>query len=166
MVKRLKAAFKAFKSPDLIEKTGKDFLTGALLRKSFLKASKREFKRAVRYGQSLALVFVDLDNLKEVNDELGHEEGDRYLKDFVHTTLLHIRPFDILARWGGDEFLLLLSTDEENVEQIIRRIYDSFPNFSWGTSAWDEKEDFSVVLKKADKKMYKMKKSKIKNFQF
>lgn len=165
MIKRLKVALMAFKNPDLIKETGKDFLTGALSRKAFINASKREFKRAIREGYSLALVFIDLDGLKEVNDKCGHAKGDRYLKKFAKAALKHIRSFELLARWGGDEFVLLLSADEENARQIVCRIYDSFPNFSWGTSAWEKKEDFSVVLKKADKKMYKMKKSKIKNFQ-
>lgn len=159
MIKRLKAAFKAFKKPGIIEED-KDLLTGVLSRKAFLRASEREFQRATRGEQSLVLAFIDLDNLKEKNDRYGHAEGDLYLKTFTQTALVHIRSFELLARWGGDEFVLLLSADEENAEQIICRIYNLFPNFSWGTSVWDKKEDFYTTLEKADKEMYGMKKRK------
>lgn len=160
MINRLKAAFKAFKNPEIIE-ADKDILTGALSRKSFLNAAKREFKRAAREKQPLILTFVDLNNLKEKNDKYGHAGGDSHLKTFVQTVQSQIRSFELLARWGGDEFVLLLSkTDEKNVEQIIGRIYNLFPFFSWGTSVWDKREGFYSSLKEADERMYIMKKKK------
>lgn len=159
MIKRLKAAFKAFKSPDLIEEI-KDFLTGALLRNAFINASEREFQRATREELPLVLVFVDLDNLKEVNDTQGHAKGDFYLTNFAQTVFREIRSFELLARWGGDEFVLLLSADEKIAWQIIGRIYDSCPHFSWGISVWGKNKSFYQVLKDADKYMYKMKSQK------
>lgn len=158
MIKRLKAAWVAFLEPGIIENI--DILTGALSKNAFLKASEREFKRALREEQPLVLVFVDLDNLKERNDEYGHAEGNIYLKTFTNVTFANIRSFELLARWGGDEFVLLLSADEEGAEKIIHRIYKLFPDFSWGTSVWNKKEDFDSSLKKADEKMYIMKKEK------
>lgn len=160
MVKRLKAAFKAFKSPDLIEKARKDFLTGALLKEAFVEASEREFQRAIRSERSLALVFIDIDNFKWVNDTRGHAEGDLHLKAFARSAFLYIRPFDILARWGGDEFLLLLSADKKTAEKIVRRIHHSFPDFSWGISVWGKNKTFQQVFGDADKDMYVNKESR------
>ena len=128
MKKRLKAALKAFMDPKIIEPKI-DELTGALTRDTFIRVANREYKRAQRLEQELILIFIDLDSLKRINDTYGHETGDNYLKEFAKTALEYIRSFDILARIGGDEFVLLLSTTEEGAINIIKRIHKSFPNF-------------------------------------
>ncbi|MBI5656935.1 MAG: diguanylate cyclase, partial [Geobacter sp.] len=85
-----------------------DPLTGAFNRRHFLQALESELHRADRYGTPFSLVMLDVDRFKRVNDSCGHEAGDRVLQEMVKLIRGRIRSSDILARWGGEEFLLLL----------------------------------------------------------
>ncbi|MSM41558.1 MAG: diguanylate cyclase [Geobacter sp.] len=85
-----------------------DPLTGAFNRRHFLQALEAELHRADRYGTPFSLVMLDVDRFKRVNDSCGHEAGDRVLQEMVKLIRGRIRSSDILARWGGEEFLLLL----------------------------------------------------------
>lgn len=82
-----------------------DELTGALGRRSGLESVGRELERAARTGNSLVLAFVDVDNLKGVNDMRGHLAGDRLLQLVASTLRAHVRSYDVIVRYGGDEFL-------------------------------------------------------------
>jgi len=158
MKKRIKAAWLAFKNPEIIE--AKDELTGALTRRSFKRLVGPELARAKR-GQSLSLVYLDLDNLKEVNDIKGHPEGDLYLEKFAQTIMSGIRPYDLFTRWGGDEFVLLLSgVDLVVAEKIISRLYNLFPHFSWGISSLCDGDDLGNLIERADEELRQMKASK------
>ena len=159
MIKRIKAAWLAFRDPELVEI--KDELTGALTRKTFFRVANRELARTKRQQQQLSLVFLDLDNLKNINDMRGHKAGDIHLRKCAQVVMKHIRPYDILARIGGDEFVLLLpgATGDE-AEMIIRRIYNLFPEFSWGISSWFEGANLESLLEKADTGMYRVKEKK------
>lgn len=156
MLKRLKTAWLAFRHPELVQV--RDALTETLNRQIFVHAAKRELSRVER-GQSLSLslAFLDLDNLKKINDGQGHKAGDLHLKEFAAIVSAHIRPYDLLARWGGDEFVLLLPGDVTGAEKTISRIHNLFPHFSWGISAWSKGADLNVLLETADAKMYRMK---------
>ena len=159
MKKRIKAAWLAFLHPEIGEI--RDPLTGALKRENFPRAANRELARAQRGNQPLCLIFLDVNNLKKRNDEGGHKAGGRYLKKFAKNIINHIRPYDLLARWGGDEFILLLpNASALAAETVIRRAYERFPNFSWGISGWNKKESLELLITRADKKMYRMKKNK------
>ena len=154
---RLKAAGIAFLHPGLVEKC--DF-TGALKRTNFEVEAKRKWPQVLK-NRSLSLVFLDLDNLKEVNDSQGHKAGDQYLKDFAQVVLAGIRSTDIFGRWGGDEFILLLfRVDSTEAERIIRRIHDRFPRFSWGIIDVSSGDTFEKIVERADTTMYQHKKSK------
>jgi diguanylate cyclase (GGDEF)-like protein len=85
-----------------------DFLTGALSRKAFFEIAAREMARAKRHGKPLALLLVDLDNFKTINDRWGHEAGDTALRRVVDGARAALRAIDCVARLGGDEFALLL----------------------------------------------------------
>jgi len=155
MKKRMKAAWLAFLHPEIGEI--KDF-TGALKRENFPRAANRELARAQRENQLLCLIYLDVNNLKKKNDKEGHKAGDFYLKTFVQNIIKHIRPYDILARWGGDEFILLLpNTSALVAEKIIRRAYKRFPNFSWGISEWNKSDSLELLIARADNRMYRMK---------
>jgi diguanylate cyclase (GGDEF)-like protein len=169
MLKRLKAAWKALRNPEIIEpeiqiievvKEVRDPVTGLMTRNTFEQVVNREFSRAKRSNQDLVIVYVDLDNFKEVNDTKGHLAGDKYLKKFADIALQNIRSFELLARWGGDEFTLLLSATEEDAGKVMERIHNSFPNFSWGITAWNKYEQLEYVIDLADSKMYDMKNTK------
>ncbi len=85
-----------------------DALTGALNRRGFDDAYQREVARARRNGSRLALALIDLDDFKRLNDTLGHQAGDEALVHLVKGLRAALRPSDILCRFGGEEFVLLL----------------------------------------------------------
>src|SRR6187402_444350 len=100
-----------------------DYLTGAYNRSYFFEVAGRECTRAKRYGQSLALVAIDLDHFKSVNDMYGHSTGDAVLKAFAEACSPLLRPNDTFARIGGEEFVLLLpSTDLAGAAQLAERL--------------------------------------------
>jgi two-component system cell cycle response regulator len=86
-----------------------DALTGASNRRGGQEAMHREMSRARRTGASLTFVLFDIDRFKQVNDAFGHEIGDRVLQQVAKILIESVRVTDVVARWGGEEFLLLLS---------------------------------------------------------
>jgi diguanylate cyclase (GGDEF)-like protein len=86
----------------------RDPLTDTLNRRSFFDLAEHEINRSHRYGLPLTVAYIDLDNFKDVNDQFGHQTGDDLLIVVVSTIRSHIRSTDILARFGGDEFVILL----------------------------------------------------------
>jgi diguanylate cyclase (GGDEF)-like protein len=152
MKNRLKAAWLAFWHPEMFSNI--DSLTGVSNRRHFLYLAKREMSRAMR-GNHFSLAFLDLDGLKTINDLHGHTKGDIFLKELVKNATSHLRPYDLFARWGGDEFVLLLpGVDPEEAETILCRIHALFPCFSWGISCWRQGADLETLLDEADKDMY------------
>jgi len=85
-----------------------DELTDIANRRYFLKALQHEIERSKRFEENISLLMIDVDNLKDINDTYGHLCGDRMLKHIAKTIQKRIRKIDILARYGGDEFALLL----------------------------------------------------------
>ncbi len=85
-----------------------DELTGAHRREAGMVELAREVARAKRTKQPFALAFVDIDGLKGTNDSLGHAAGDRLLRETVDAIRAHLRPYDLIIRFGGDEFLCAL----------------------------------------------------------
>lgn len=102
--------FSAFKKNYDNEKelARRDPLTGTLNRRSFFDLAEHEINRSHRYDLPLTVAYIDLDNFKLVNDQLGHQTGDLLLAEVVSTMRLNIRSSDVLARFGGDEFVILL----------------------------------------------------------
>lgn len=86
----------------------RDGLTGLFNRRYFDESLKIEFERASRYNQPLTLAIIDLDNLKKINDELGHLAGDSAIRQIGETLHKHSRRVDIATRYGGDEFAVIL----------------------------------------------------------
>ena len=89
-----------------------DPLTGVHSRRAFNEAAEIEIQRALRYGQPLSLIMVDLDHFKAVNDTYGHTTGDAVLASFTHTISQEVREFDVVGRVGGEEFAVLLPNTE------------------------------------------------------
>lgn len=101
----------------------RDFLTGAWSRRAFHDTGARLLEKAGADRQTLALLLIDLDNLKPTNDTHGHAAGDAALTDFVRLARTALRPVDFLARVGGDEFALLLpETDLIAAVTVARRL--------------------------------------------
>ena len=92
-------------------------------RRHFMELAERELKRSKRYHHKLSICLIDFDNLKAINDSYGHMAGDRALSVFSKIVRTLIRDVDIIGRFGGDEFLVLLpETDEQQAYHVIERI--------------------------------------------
>ncbi len=100
-----------------------DVLTGLANRRAFDEAAQREIRRAVRYGEPLALIMTDIDRFKAINDTHGHHAGDQVLVSFAHTLRAAVREVDLVGRWGGEEFVILMpGTDIEEAQQVAERM--------------------------------------------
>ena len=108
-----------------------DDLTGLLNRRGWRMTAERELARARRDGTSIALVVLDLDRLKEINDTRGHDEGDRVLCDTAERMRSAFRAGDVLARLGGDEFAALLRDNTEGEAMTaIDRLREATPELA------------------------------------
>ena len=102
-----------------------DELTGLYNRRHILMQMEREVERSRRYRKSFSVIMADLDNLKEVNDRHGHLTGDMLLKEAAELLQRNIRKIDLVGRYGGDEFLLILpESDLEAARGVAERIQD------------------------------------------
>jgi diguanylate cyclase (GGDEF)-like protein len=102
-----------------------DGLTGIANRRQAEDALVAELARAARFGGPLSVVIGDLDDFKAVNDAHGHGVGDTVLREFAHLLERSVRDVDVAARWGGEEFLLVLpGTDADGAVQLAQRIRD------------------------------------------
>lgn len=143
-----------------------DPLTGALNRRSFYAAAATEMRRADRDGAGISLVCFDLDGLKAVNDEHGHEAGDLLIIKFVEVVQATSRPTDLVARLGGDEFAMLLPGLDPTaalavVERLGRELTARGYSASAGIVAVDPTDtDFDVSLHRADAAMYEAKRER------
>jgi diguanylate cyclase (GGDEF)-like protein len=100
-----------------------DFLTGVLNSRAFDQIATAEIRRSGRYGHTLTLAYIDLDNFKAVNDKFGHSTGDLVLKTVAKTISENLRSSDIIARLGGDEFAILMAeTEAQAALNVVTRI--------------------------------------------
>ena len=106
----------------ILQQANFDSLTGLPNRRLFHDRLAQEIKRATRSNKQLALIFLDLDHFKEINDTLGHDMGDILLKEAAQRLKASIRDADTVARLGGDEFILILSDlhSVESVERVVQ----------------------------------------------
>ena len=103
-----------------------DTLTGCRNRRFFQEVIERELQRHRRYATPLSILFIDIDRFKVINDTLGHEVGDRVLRDVATFLLRNIREADYVFRWGGDEFLVLISCGHDEAERRGRQLQYAF----------------------------------------
>lgn len=108
-----------------------DFLTGLLNRSEIMAALEREFSRGEREDKSATVIMADIDHFKNINDSLGHAAGDTVLKEVASRLKSDLRPYDLVGRYGGEEFLLILpacslSTGTRRAEEI-RQLVDRAP---------------------------------------
>jgi diguanylate cyclase (GGDEF)-like protein len=107
----------------LVEQASIDGLTHCFSRNSGEEILDVQFRIAARQDAPLAVIFLDLDDFKEVNDRYGHEAGDKVLAAAADNIRQNLRDSDILIRWGGEEFLMLLPhTDSEGASRAVRRM--------------------------------------------
>ncbi|MCF8076173.1 MAG: GGDEF domain-containing protein, partial [Desulfotignum sp.] len=107
----------------LRERSAIDGLTGLCNHTRFKEVIKQEFNRSARYGKPITLVMLDGDDFKVINDTYGHLAGDMVLQELAGCLKQSVRTTDIVARYGGDEFAILLpETDLKMAENMVRRI--------------------------------------------
>ncbi len=116
-----------------VEEATHDALTGLLNRRSGIPRLEKELSRSVRYGSPLSLVIFDIDHFKDVNDNYGHAQGDAVLRDLSRLANRDLREHDMLARWGGEEFLLMLpATDLAGAGMRAERLRNQIAEASLG----------------------------------
>jgi diguanylate cyclase (GGDEF)-like protein len=156
------------KTKQLHEQATRDGLTGVFNRRMIDEMLPAELKRAARYGRDMSLVMLDLDEFKSVNDNLGHQEGDRMLRVFAACIRKLVRSSDLVFRYGGDEFLLLLpETTREQAELFLKRLTDfACPElittmgrvtFSAGIAGYVSDSSSEDLVKLADDRLYQSK---------
>lgn len=110
----------------LKEEAARDGLTGLRNHRYLLAALGKEYQRAQRYGRPLSLLMIDLDGFKSINDSLGHQKGDRVLIRVAELLAKTVRSVDLIARYGGDEFVILLpETKPKAAVRLAQRILKS-----------------------------------------
>ncbi|WP_319371476.1 diguanylate cyclase [uncultured Ilyobacter sp.] len=143
-----------------------DELTGLLNRRAAYDFLLKEIKKQKEPGDTLTICYLDIDNFKKINDDYGHEEGDRYLKEFSNILKEKLRQEDNLFRMGGDEFVAIFpEMKREDVELIFeKRVLPDMRarldiDFSYGIFEFSEftKTNLNQIMKKADERMYKQK---------
>lgn len=167
-VKELEAELSA-----VSDKVREDHLTGALNRRGFQDNIDTEIARAERNGKSLCLALLDLDDFKKLNDQFGHQAGDEALVHLVRVVKETLRPTDSIARFGGEEFIVLLpETELSEAAEVMRRVQRELTKafflhnndrllitFSCGVTEYHRGDSEEAVVVRADAAMYRAKKA-------
>jgi diguanylate cyclase (GGDEF)-like protein len=150
----------------LVRQAIRDPLTGVFSRRSGEEVIELQFTIATRNSTSLAVAFVDLDHFKTVNDRFGHEAGDKVLTGMTAIVGANLRRGDTLARWGGEEFVLIMpDTDIEQAEKALERLRgiglglrpDGTPvtaSIGIAERVADQMDDWHALIELADQRMY------------
>ena len=166
-IRRLEVELKSYENLAFI-----DHLTNLYNRRMFLELAEKKLNEAKRYKESLSLIMLDIDHFKRINDTYGHEVGDVALRSLAEILRKNLRASDIVARWGGEEFVIILpkTTLEQayNVAEKIRKLVAistiDLPNgeklkltVSLGVSSFSGEEDLGELIRRADIALYEAK---------
>ena len=150
----------------------RDELTGLFNRRHMLDVLTQHQKRLIRSGHHrFCLALLDIDHFKRINDTHGHGVGDEVLREFAATLQRALRDTDVLARWGGEEFLLLINDTSPELANIgLERARDMLASapllahmpdlrvtFSAGLTGYDDVEELSICIERADQALYRAK---------
>ena len=153
-----------------LELAERDALTRIANRYRLEKSLQTECERAQRFRQPLSLIAMDMDDFKPINDRYGHARGDAALVRVADNLRTCLRELDVLARWGGDEFVLVLpqttlgealdvAAGLRQVMEQLEPVGDCRLTMSYGVVQWQEGEDQHALLARADKAMYRAKRA-------
>jgi diguanylate cyclase (GGDEF)-like protein len=146
-----------------------DSLTGIVNRREFTAILMREMAQTKRHSMPMALIMYDIDYFKRVNDTFGHDVGDHVLQTVTGLVKENIRVTDIVARWGGEEFMVLMpqadipsarNTAEKLRLAIAGHHFDKVDKLtiSFGVAAFEPQDDLNSLLKRVDDALYQAKK--------
>jgi len=138
---------------------------------SYISLSEHEIVRIKRTNEKLSLMMIDIDNFKQINDQLGQEGGDKVLVEFSKLINNFLRDIDIFARWGGEEFCILLpNTNKKQAIQIVERLIkkvqkanyrikmmDTVGTISIGVAEYNSDLDIQALISHADNALYQAK---------
>ncbi|WED24121.1 diguanylate cyclase [Vibrio sp. JC009] len=151
----------------LIDEIVLDDMTGVYNRRAADRMIPEALEKHSSSNENFSLVFIDLDNLKKVNDHLGHDAGDLMIKNFAHIASSTLTKDDLIFRFGGDEFIIIFiykSDDEvkEKMKLIREKCHDIDIAFSYGCSSLEDhnSSDIELMIKEADMQMYNYKKQR------
>jgi diguanylate cyclase (GGDEF)-like protein len=156
----------------------KDYLTGALNSLFFYNVLQMEINRSLRYKNLFTIAYIDLDNIKTVNDEFGHATGDEVLCFVVNQIKNSLRKVDVVARLGGDEFALLMPETTQKSAQVVlsklqHNILAGMQKNNWPVTlsigvltCIDTPPTANEAIKKVDDLMYSVKKSSKNNIKY
>ncbi|MDP1926421.1 MAG: diguanylate cyclase [Thiobacillus sp.] len=145
-----------------------DTLTGICNRRHFDEVLASEINRAARFTNPVSLILFDIDHFKRINDTFGHQAGDRVLAQLAVTVGNTIRTIDLFARWGGEEFVVLLPGSDLNAGRLLaeklRMVLEKQPfsdvgqvTCSFGVAEYTPGDDMDALIKKADRCLYQAK---------
>jgi diguanylate cyclase (GGDEF)-like protein len=150
----------------------RDPLTGIYNRRYFNQVVEQEINRSKRYKHPIAFLMIDINRFKEINDRFGHQMGDSVLQQVASLLLQEVREADVVVRYGGDEFLVVLPETNGESDVVMQRIHHAvdkrnetnelipFPvTLAIGSAHWEPDRDRPIeqVLAEADQKMYEEK---------
>ncbi len=160
---------------ELRDQATRDPLTGVFNRRYFREAIEMEVERSRRNGQPIGFLLIDVDRFKQINDTYGHQTGDVVLREVALFLKDQIRASEMVVRYGGDEFLIVLTDPDDAVQMIRKRIVEALTGWNennqafdfpvWlsvGGALWDPSGSQSVeeTLAKADLRMYEDKRAR------
>ena len=159
---RKQGAIELRRAEDEIEHAHLDDLTGVYRRDSGTTAIQREINRAHHSKEPLALAFIDVDKLKEVNDRDGHAAGDTLLQEVVAAMRDGLRSYDPIVRLGGDEFACALANAtleqaSRRMDQISADVKRRGGSISFGLTEFDRTDTLDTLMARGDSELYRRK---------
>jgi len=151
---------------ELLRNASLDALTGLYNRRTILDYLKHYIDQYERTSMDITVAFIDINNLKKVNDEYGHEKGDEMIVSFSDVIKSNFRKTDLLSRIGGDEFLIVfINSSEDGCIQAVENAFEAFAEagirnigfpyeFSYGVTSYQEGDTMDELVDRADNLMY------------
>lgn len=147
-----------------------DPLTGLYNRRAFAPKIRNEIDQFERYGTHLTILVIDVDHFKTINDTFGHDVGDKVLKEIAGLIRDYVRKTDFCVRWGGEEFVVLATSTQEDKALIMAQNLriaienhhfgiDQKVTISIGLTSLEEGDEIESFIRKADKALYRAKQS-------